>query len=254
MSNSVPIHSVVASLSVIELLADAGEPVSVTSLAKSMNTNRPRIHRHLKTLEHMGYVRQDQSSRYYLTSKIRYIGQATGEIVELLSVARPHLIELRDRTRQSVTIGEVEAEGVRNLEILRAGGSVEITSRPGSFFELYSSAQGKIALAHGGDSTLATARWRASKNDDECDFDALESELATIRKRGWAVAPGTVLPGINALAAPILDGAGDIGGTISILGSIAHVAPEPAPHLIAEIQRAATNISSALAVLKKEGA
>lgn len=251
MSNSIPINSVVASFHIVELMAEAGGPVSITHLANAMNTNRPRIHRHLKTLELLGYVRQDLSSLYFLTSKIRYIGQASHGIVELLSIARPFLIELRDRMKQTVTIGEVEADGIRNLEILRAGGAVEITSSPGSFFEFYSSAQGKIALAFDDEGKLDIARRRAVMNGDNCDFDALERELELIKERGWAVAPGTVLPGINALAAPVMDGVGSLAGTISILGSIEHVAPDPSPDLIREIQDTARKISSELTFKEK---
>lgn len=252
MSNSVPINSVVASFHIVEFMAEAGGPVSITFLANAMGTNKPRIHRHLKTLVLLGYVRQDQSSLYFLTSKIRYISQASHGIVELLSVARPHLIELRDKTRQTVTIGEVEADGIRNLEILRGGGAVEITSNPGSFFEFYSSAQGKIALAHDESGQLLdVARRRAALAKSGCDFDRLLNELVAIKDLGWAVAPGEVIPGINALAAPIFDGVGDLAGTISILGSIEHVAPTPSDALIQDIQSAGRKISSELTFKEK---
>ena len=88
MSNSVPINSVVASFHIVEFMAEAGGPVSITFLANAMGTNKPRIHRHLKTLVLLGYVRQDQSSLYFLTSKIRYISQATELSNYLVSLAR----------------------------------------------------------------------------------------------------------------------------------------------------------------------
>ncbi|WP_411820593.1 IclR family transcriptional regulator [Hyphococcus formosus] len=252
MSNSVPINSVVASFHIIELMAEAGGPVSITFLANAMGTNKPRIHRHLKTLALLGYVRQDQSSLYFLTSKIRYISRASHGIVELLSIARPHLIELRDKTRQTVTVGEVEADGIRNLEILRGGGAVEITSTPGSFFEFYCSAQGKVALAY--DETgqlLNVARRRAELANSTCDFNKLQNELEAVKERGWAVAPGEVIPGINALAAPVFDGVGELAGTISILGSTEHVAPTPSDTLIEDIQNASRKISSELTFKEK---
>lgn len=252
MSNSVPINSVVTSFEVIELMHDANSPISVTWLAKVMQTNKPRIHRHLKTLELLGYVRQNDSSLYFLTSKIRRFGRAGQNVYELLSIARPFLMELRDRTKQTVTIGEVEAEGIRNLEILRAGGAVEITSAPGAFFEFYSSSQGKVALAFGESGLLDIADRRAQINDAPYEKDALLLELEEIRQREWAVAPGAILPGINALAAPILNERGELVGTISILGSIEQVGPVPSDDLISELKNTVRLIS--LELVRREQA
>ena len=40
---------------------------------------------------------------------------------------------------------------------------------------------------------------------------ASRTEVDKVRKRGWAVAPGEVLSGINALAAPVFDAGGELG-------------------------------------------
>jgi len=78
------------------------------------------------------------------------------------------------------------------------------------------------------------------------DLDRLRAEVDKVRKRGWAVAPGEVLSGINALAAPVFDADGELVATIGILGSTQHVAARPAPMLIAAVLRAAGDFSRRL--------
>ena len=97
----------------------------------------------------------------------------------------------------------------------------------------------------------AAQRRRAELANSTCDFNKLQNELEAVKERGWAVAPGEVIPGINALAAPVFDGVGELAGTISILGSTEHVAPTPSDTLIEDIQYASRKISSELTFKEK---
>jgi DNA-binding IclR family transcriptional regulator len=60
------------------------------------------------------------------------------------------------------------------------------------------------------------------------------------------VAPGEVLSGINALAAPVFDGSGALAATIGILGSTQHIEPRPAPELVSAVLAAAADLSQKL--------
>ena len=80
----------------------------------------------------------------------------------------------------------------------------------------------------------------------------LRTEVDKVRKRAWAVAPGEVLSGINALAAPVFDAGGELIATIGILGSTQHVAPRPAPMLLAAVLEAASDFSRRLGFRQAE--
>ncbi|MGQ0836107.1 MAG: IclR family transcriptional regulator [Gammaproteobacteria bacterium] len=250
MSQTRLIHSVVTTLSIVEHLAHAHRPVGLSELASAIGMPKPRIHRHLRTLVSLGYVTQEAlGDKYCLTLRLFHIGRAIADQTEFQVVARSVMPALRERVAQSVMIGQIEDEGVRVVDILRHRSKVEISSRPGSLFDFHCTAQGKVALAFGPSTLwkkLLRAPLRKWTDATITDIDRLKGEVTRVRKRGWAVAPGEILSGINALAAPIFDGSGALAGTIGILGSIQHVASRPAPELVTAVLDAARDASGRL--------
>jgi IclR family transcriptional regulator, KDG regulon repressor len=244
------IEAVVTTLSIIEHMAQARGPVGVSELASAVAIPKPRIYRHLRTLVSRGYVTQEpQSEKYGLTMRLSHIARAiadqTGFHVELRSI----MPALRARVHQSVVVGQVEEDGVRVIDILRESQAVEISSRPGTLFDFHCTAQGKVALAFGPPKLWKRVQrgpLRQWTEATKTDLRRLKAEVDKVRKQGWAVAPGEVLSGINALAAPVFDAGGALAATIGILGSIQHVAPRPSPALVAAVLAAATEFSRRL--------
>lgn len=250
MSDISPISAVVTTLSIIEAMSEAQGPVGVSSLSRATGVTKPRIYRHLRTLVDRGYVVQDpDTEKYALTLRLFHIGQAIAENVEFLAEARRVMPALRDRAGQTVTIGQVEENGVRVIDILRHRSAFEITTTPGTLFDFHSSAQGKVALAFG-----PSRLWRALENTPPrrwtkktiTDLASLRLEVDEVRRAGWAVAPEEALIGINALAAPIFDRTGALAGTITLVGSVQFLAARPQPDQIAAIREAAGEISAQL--------
>jgi len=250
MSDNASIQSVVTALEIVEFMANAGGPVGVSELARGIGRTKPRIYRHLRTLVDHGYVSQDpDTEQYQLTLALFHIGQAIAEQTSLLAEARRVMPDLYDKVGQTVTIGQVEPEGVRVLDILRHRSDIEITTRPGALFDLHSSAQGKVALAFGPPQlwdVLQRKPLRRWTDKTNTDLDRLRAEVEQTRQRGWAVAPEEALIGINALSAPVFDGTGALVGTINIVGSVQFLTPEPEPHFIEAVTEAARLVSTRL--------
>ena len=71
MSDTAPISAVVTTLSIIEAMADYGDPIGVSELAKIVGANKPRTFRHLRTLVDRDYVAQDaETDKYFLSIKL----------------------------------------------------------------------------------------------------------------------------------------------------------------------------------------
>lgn len=247
MSDNAPIQSVVTTLNLLETMVQANGPVGVSALAREVGATKPRIYRHLRTLVDQGYVMQDPlTDKYQLTMKLFHMGQAIAEQIEFLTEARIIMPILRGQVNQAVSVGQIEENGVRILDIIRHRSEIEITSPPGTLFNFHSSAQGKIALAYGPtnlrekikDTTLP--QWTKKT---VTDITQLFEEIEIIQQQGWAVAPEEALIGINALAAPVFDRSGILAGTITIVGSVQHIAAQPAPEQVHAVQDAAHQIS-----------
>lgn len=250
MSDITPISAVVTTLSIIEAMVDHGEPIGVSELAKIVGVNKPRTYRHLRTLVQRQYVLQDtDTDDYFLTQKLFHLGQSIAAGISLIREARRIMPELRQQTGQTVSIGQVEGDGVRILDILKHRSEIEITTPPGTLFDFHSSAQGKVALAFGPahllDEVVQKKLERRTRHTNT-DPKSLEAEVAAVAKNGWAVAPEEALMGINALAAPIFDAAGELAGTITIVGSIQYLPAKPDLAVIASVRSAAANISARL--------
>ncbi|MEQ8516436.1 MAG: IclR family transcriptional regulator C-terminal domain-containing protein [Chromatocurvus sp.] len=171
-----------------------------------------------------------------MTAKLRRVAQGSPPCVGLLSSARIVLPQLRDQLELSITLGRATSAGVEILEIARANTLVQITTQPGALFALDSSAHGKVALSFASDLFLESL--------DRSIAQALVAELRVIHERGWAVAPGEILAGINAVAVPLLSDSGELLGSIAALGPMQSVPKEPPASLIDALKQAAQRISS----------
>ena len=70
--------------------------------------------------------------------------------------------------------------------------------------------------------------------------------MTLIRRRGWATAANEIVPGVNALAAPIFDHRDVYTGAVAIIGSTHIIEANPRADLIALVTGAAQQISRAL--------
>ncbi len=238
-----PVHAVAMAFGVLEALACRTEPQSVTALAAALNTNKPKVHRHLRTLMALGYVWQDSAGgRYALTPKLSTLAQSAPPPVEFLAAARDVLPVIRDKLHLTVTVGRAGPAGVEIIDILRANTALQITTQLGAIFPLHSSAHGQVSLAYGPDDLL-----RAALADPTAPAElVLNQKRIATRRAGWAVAPGAVLSGINALAVPVLDSDGALLGSIAVLGAFESVPPDPPQELIDILKQAAAVIAARL--------
>jgi len=258
MSESVSINAVATSFTVIEHMATASTPLGVSDIARLMDTGRPLVYRHLRTLVELGYVAQDPlTEKYMLTPRLFHIGQAVAEQNDFLSAARRIMPDLAGQVKMTVSVSQVETRGVRVLDILRHRSTIEITTPPGTLFGFHSSAQGRIALAFCPDlfeKRVASKNLQVWSGNTVTSLESLVAELEKIKKQGWAVSSEEVLIGITALAAPVFDGHGALAGTIAIVGSTQTLEAKPDPEIVSSVVAAAQKISQQLGYRERKSA
>lgn len=247
-------QSTIAAFAILEQMATHSEPSRVTDLAAELGMPRSRIYRYLQTLVSLGYVAQDPATeRYRLTLKLFHLGQAIADATQLTSVARPLMVALRDELKQTVTLSIPEETGMRVIDIVRVETPVQIVTRPGAILPLHSSAQGKVALAWGTPSyraALDAARAAGAPGLAGVDFARLDRQIAAARASGWADAPEETLPGVNAVSAPVFDIEARFVATITVVGSVQDIKPEPAAVYVTAVVRAARRISAELGCME----
>jgi IclR family transcriptional regulator, acetate operon repressor len=247
---SIGTETVDLSLRVLEHLANSREPIGVSDLARAFDASKATIYRHLRSLAHHGFVRQDAATlRYEAGIKLLILGERLRERFDILAVAREDMGRLLQRCGQPVTLSALVDDQVVVLEVMQGPAIVNFGTQPGTVLDLHASAHGKVALAFGPEGLLprcTAKRLKAWTAETICAAPALERAVTQVRSRGWATAPNQVLPGVNGLAAPIFNHLGGYAGAIAIAGSIQYIRATPSREQVGAVTTAAQNISRRL--------
>lgn len=232
---------------ILEALAASETPKRVTDLANDLGTSKTRIFRYLQTLKNLGYIVQEtDTERYQIGVRLALLGNAAAKRIDLLSIARPVLRELREETRMSVVISKVEEEQIYIVDKLDGPATILFTTEIGAPLPLNGSAQGKLLLAYAGPALFRRTVEKGLKPltpNTIVDADLLAAELRRIRKNGWASAPNQILTGLNVVAVPVFDVSHRIVSTVGVLGSVDALPAEPPAELIAAMRRAADKVA-----------
>ena len=249
------IQSVSTSLRILESMAGSGKPVGISELARAINSTKPKVFRHLQTLKREGYVLQDPlNQKYLLTLKLFHLGQTISESFDFLTEVRRILPMLIDKIQQTVTVGQIDNNGIRILDIFRYPSDIEITSPPGTLLGFNSSAQGKLALAFGPNwvwQKIETEGLKRVNDHTITSIEDLRKEAKIIRQQGWADAPEQTLIGVNAIAAPVFSKTDDLAGMITVVGSVQSLKPKVDKSLLNSLLAAAGQISSRLGYMSQ---
>jgi DNA-binding IclR family transcriptional regulator len=238
------------SLYLLEHLVASQKPVGISDLARYFNSTKPTIYRHIQALVKHGFASQDkETNRYEAGIKLLVLGESLRERFNIVAMARNELSMLREATGHAVSLSTLRNDEVITLELLQGHTVVDFGIRPGTRMDLHATAHGKIALAFGPPDLLQDLKrntLHAWTGETVTSLTVLRKTVALIRRRGWATAANEIVPGVNALAAPIFDHRDAYTGAVAIIGSTHIIEANPRADLIALVTGAAQQISRAL--------
>jgi IclR family pca regulon transcriptional regulator len=103
-------------LRVLEILADAETPMSLSEIARAMELNRSSAHRLIYTLRQMEFIKEaDQAKTFTLGARVLNLGFAYLNQQPITTIARPHLATLRDLSGVSTHLSVLEGADVLYL-------------------------------------------------------------------------------------------------------------------------------------------
>jgi IclR family acetate operon transcriptional repressor len=251
------IQSVVMTGQIIEALAAAGQPMRLTALANHLGEPKARMHRHLSTLRHLGFVEQDaQTECYKLGLKLAQVGQAAMEQFDMRRLVEPFALRLRDLTGLT-TVLSIPASGDAIVSAAwEFPNPVMISVKLGYRLPAHASAQGRITLAF---SPLDLQQRVLARKLAACtprtltDTAKLRERLALIRKQLYEVSVDETLLGISAVGAPILNFENELVGIIAVVGTTQHVHDPVEPQQLLNLRACAKAISLKLNSTGYEG-
>jgi DNA-binding IclR family transcriptional regulator len=242
------VGSLSTGLRVLESLAAIPNGASVTDLARELDLDKGYLHRLLRTLEQLGYVEQNSSTKIFRpTVKFVALASVILQNLDVLISAPPVMRRLLMSSGEAVHLARRIKTGGVYVAQERPSQRVSVETEIGSQPELYCTATGKALLAFLDDievRALVDEPFVQYTHRTIADFEGLSRDLASVRTRGYAVDDEERNSGVRCVAAPIFDIMGVTVASIGISGPTTRLGVERVPELGALVLAAAIEITS----------
>jgi DNA-binding IclR family transcriptional regulator len=202
------------SVAVLRALEHDG-PAALADVQGRTGLPRATAHRLLAALEHHGLVRRDGEGRYALGLGLIALGRAAADAFPLADLARPVLVDLRDRTGESVQLFVREGAGRRCLVSLESAHGLRWIMPEGVLLPLHVGSAGRLLSGEAGPD-------------------------------GWVASVEERESGVASVSAPVVDDQGDIVAAVSVSGPLGRMTRQPGRRFGAELVAAAEQVSAAI--------
>lgn len=205
---------------VLQLVADAAEPMTTGALTRASGYPRPTLHRIVGALLAEGLLRESGAATFELGPRLIQLASRSWGRSDLRVAAGEELRRLRDTTGETVHLAVPSGTRMVYIEKLESPSAVRMASRIGTSVSMHSTAVGKAYLA-----VLTEAQREALLPQLELTrytpntvvkLDALRRQLKTVQARGWAVDDEENEADIYCYGAPILSASGAPMAAISV--------------------------------------
>ncbi|MGB5934338.1 MAG: IclR family transcriptional regulator, partial [Ornithinimicrobium sp.] len=184
------VQSLGRAFTILETIADAGGVVSLSELAGSTGLPLPTIHRLVRTLVDLGYVRQEASRQYSLGPRLIRLGEVTSQRITAWS--RPHLEPVVKQLGESVNLATMDGDRIVYIgNVMPSQNSMRMFTEVGRRVDAHATAVGKAILASEPEADVQALLARSGLDaHTEHTIDSVEqflAELARARVTGYAV-------------------------------------------------------------------
>lgn len=203
---------------ILKALAQLSPSTSLSRLAEHVDMPASKVHRYLQALIASGFAEQNPATNHYgLGREALRVGLAALGSIDVLKVAAIPLSELRDELNESCFIAVWGNQGATVVSIEPAVRAVTVVTQIGSVLPLLSSSTGLVFAAHLPERETVSLRDQelAALNHTVSDYAPL---LTSIRERGLHHVHGLLMPGVDALSAPVFNAMGQIAAVMTVVG------------------------------------
>ncbi|MDB5408545.1 MAG: IclR family transcriptional regulator [Rhodospirillales bacterium] len=244
------VQSVAIAAEILKTLAAQGGVLPLRALTAATGMPRAKVHRHLASLRAAGLVAQDPESGHYRIGPaavtIGLVGLRLISPVRQLNEALPRL---RDEINETVTAAIWGDRGPTIIAMEESDHVVTMNVRVGSTLPLLTSAIGRLFAAYLPDAVTsrAIAREQAAAAISSAEVAGL---LGEIRAQRLSCGHGALLPGVDALAAPVFDHRGAMLAALCVVGRSESLDTKPGSNVARALGAAAERISQQLGFIE----
>ncbi len=238
-------------LRLLEAIAFGGGSLSLAEAARRTGLNRSTAHHLLQTLVGLDYLRQDAQTRaYQLSTRPYLLTERTWSPEQIARVAQPLLAELSRRSGEGSSLAVYRDGAVTIVAKQEHDGPVRVVQDIGAQRPLHCTAVAKAILPWLPPAELAglLARLRFERYTRKTigTRAALEAELRRIRSAGYAIDDEEHQEGIRCIAMPVFGHAGQVLGSMCVVGPKARLTLEKLRALRAPLAQLSATLSEQL--------
>lgn len=200
------VNSVDVAVAMLRVLADLRRPVSLSEMARELDVSPGKVHRYFVSLMRGGLIaQQPETGKYELGAFSLKLGLAALHQVDAVRFASEEMPAFRDQIDRTVLLAVWSEAGPVVVRLDEATERVTMNVRVGSILPVATSAIGRVFTAYlpaGQADALFEREQGLRESVGRLSRDEI---VAEVRKDGLARVDSYGLPGIGAIAVPVLD-------------------------------------------------
>jgi DNA-binding IclR family transcriptional regulator len=193
--------------------------LSLSELGRRARLPLATTARLVKEMTRHGLLDRDEHRQVLIGTRMWELAERASPVRDLRETALPYMGDLHAVVGHSTQLGVLDGGEVLFVERLTAPGSVVNVTRIAGRLPLHASSAGLVLLAHAPDGLrerVLAARPAAYTRHTLAEGQALRTELAGIRRRGFAFCPGHIHPDATGIAVPVRRG----GRVVAAMGLV----------------------------------
>jgi DNA-binding IclR family transcriptional regulator len=217
------IQSIEVGGQLLRALVHVGRPMALKDLARESDMAPAKAHPYMVSFGRLDLIEQDPDSGHYRLGPLALqLGLIALQQADPVQLATPVITELAQRTGHTMAIAVWGDRGATIVRIAESPAPVYVAMRHGTVFSLTHSASGRLFGAYLDAATVRTMLDDERRRDKALSgWKAFEAKLAEVRAHGISRSEGEIVPGVNAMSAPVFDHTGAIVLALTAIGPAA---------------------------------
>jgi IclR family acetate operon transcriptional repressor len=242
------VQSLDRAFAILEAMADAGGVIGLSQLAAAANLPLATIHRLVRTLVDLGYVRQEPSRQYSLGPRLMRLADSSTK--RLSTLANPYMTKVVDALGESVNLAILDGEEIVYVaQVQPSTNFMRMFTEVGRRAQPHTTAVGKAILAGEPDAAVLdllkrTGMPRRTTHTITKPADFL-ADLERTRERGYALDDGEQELGVRCVAVAVPDAPRPMA--LSMSGPLTRMSDQVVAKAAPILRGAAGEISAELA-------
>ncbi|MZQ80965.1 helix-turn-helix domain-containing protein [Paenibacillus sp. 5J-6] len=209
------IQSVELGLGILKKISEARKPLTATEISNLCDISKSKLHKYLTSFTRAGFLQKNQDLKYLLGTELILLGLKASEQLDIQDICLPYITKLREMLNETVALAIWGESGPFFIRWEQSNRAINLGIKTGSRVSVTESAPGRLFSAYLPKEKTQSLILNELKTNQIDDL--LLKELNEVKRKGFALTSGTLVPGITAVSCPVFDLNGSILAALTVV-------------------------------------